>query len=90
MTDSLPHLHLLGVGVVFNEDIAWLEISVDDVLFSEHLRFMPLAGERERERERDVNSDRKKTYVWYDCVCIQCKMKCGLISHKSGSYNVLE
>ena len=59
MTDSLPHLHLLGVGVVFNEDIAWLEISVDNVLFSERLHTLGWR-ERERERERKTQTDRDR------------------------------
>ena len=56
MTDSLPHLHLLGVGVVFNEDIAWLEISVDNVLFSECLHTL---GWRERERKTQTDRERE-------------------------------
>ena len=59
MTDSLPHLHLLGVGVVFNEDIAWLEISVDNVLFSERLHTLGWR-EREREREGEKDTDRQR------------------------------
>ena len=60
---------------MFDEDIARLEVSVDNVLFSECLHALGWKGRgRERERKRK-HSDNQKTQKTFDVTELCTKMK---------------